>query len=86
MSPDLVVAAAALRAAGAGRAAAGGGEAVSLGEQRDQWCTELNQLREAESIRKGGVNTQLPSEEPQGINAEKARLKALIKSTRQSLE
>jgi hypothetical protein len=37
-------------------------------------------------MRKGGVNTQLPSEEQQGISAEKARLKALIKSTRQSLE
>ena len=80
MPPELVVAAAAVRAAGAGRAAAGGGEAVSLGEQRDQWCTE------AESMRKGIVNTQLPIEEQQGINAEKARLKALIKSTRQSLE
>ena len=78
MSPELVVAAAALRAAGAGRAVAGGGEAVSLGEQRGQWCTDLDQLREAESIRKGGVKTQLPSEEQQGISAEKARLKALI--------
>jgi hypothetical protein len=37
-------------------------------------------------MRKGSVNMQLPSEEQQGINAEKARLKALTKSTRQSLE
>ena len=80
MSPELVVAAAALWAAGAGRAAAGGGEAMSLGEQRGQWCTELNQLREAESMRKGGVNTQLPSEEQQTgqISAEKALLKVQI--------
>jgi hypothetical protein len=37
-------------------------------------------------MRKGGVHIQLLSEEQQGISAEKARLKALIKSTRQSLE
>jgi hypothetical protein len=37
-------------------------------------------------MRKGGVNIQLSSEEQHGIGAEKARLKALIKSTRQSLE
>jgi hypothetical protein len=51
-----------------------------LGEQRDQWSTE------AESMRIGGLNMQLPIEEQQGINAEKVRLKVLIKSTRQSLE
>jgi hypothetical protein len=51
-----------------------------LGEQRDQWCTE------AESMRKGCVDIKLPSEEQQGINAEKAWLKALIKITRQILE
>jgi hypothetical protein len=37
-------------------------------------------------MRKGGVNTQLPSGEQHVISAEKARLKALIKSARQGLE
>jgi hypothetical protein len=37
-------------------------------------------------MRKGGVNTQLSSGEQHVISAEKARLKALIKSARQGLE
>jgi hypothetical protein len=74
MSPELVEAAAALRAEG---------QTMTLGEQRAEWCARLEQHRETERKSKGNGGTQLSLEQQRSINAEKAQLKSLVRNTRQ---